>query len=477
VSQTALIFLLLYFTGLTLALTVRPMYGLYTYVAEFYVHPPSRWWGLDLPDLRWSLLAAAVTLIAILRHKTTMQGREPWYRSTIARVLILYALWMWIQLPWVLSPYQLTGTILLSKYVLLFFLVYTLVDNEEDLYGFCLAHVLGCAYLGWLIYAAADSGRLESVGGPGIDNANALGMHLVTGLMFAGFLMLVRDGWRRWAIVAAIPFILNGIVQTETRGAVIGLLVGGLATVYLKPKRFRRIYYVLVISAVIGVIAVANEAFIARMSTVTGALAGEAEWDNSARSRVETVKAQLRMFAAHPLGAGHQGTAVLSPAYIGEEWLAETGTRDSHNTVMTIVVDQGVPGIVLLVCLGFAVAGMLRRMKKLDADGLPGRLGLYRALLGGALLSVVSSGMFAQNLKAEVQIWCLVLLAALWQLVTKTKLENEPNPTPERSSVSPAPKMARVAQRGLRTELQEPASSGAGRSTNRKPPFELNHLE
>ena len=52
--MTAIIFLLLFAGGLGLCLFRHPIYGLYTYVAVFYLHPPSRWWAAALPDLRWS---------------------------------------------------------------------------------------------------------------------------------------------------------------------------------------------------------------------------------------------------------------------------------------------------------------------------------------------------------------------------------------------------------------------------------------
>ena len=73
--ETALAFLLLYVLGLVLAIFVRPLYGLYTYVVVFYLHPPSRWWGGALPDLRWSLIAAAVTLLAISIHSIRDDNR------------------------------------------------------------------------------------------------------------------------------------------------------------------------------------------------------------------------------------------------------------------------------------------------------------------------------------------------------------------------------------------------------------------
>src|SRR5687767_13695590 len=64
-SLTALAFLAIFFGGLVLAF-YRPLFGLGVYVWTFYANPASAWWGQDLPDLRWSMSAAVVTLIAYL---------------------------------------------------------------------------------------------------------------------------------------------------------------------------------------------------------------------------------------------------------------------------------------------------------------------------------------------------------------------------------------------------------------------------
>lgn len=428
-ANTTFLFLLLYGAGLILALSIRPMYGLYTYVGVFYVDPMSRWWGQSLPDLRWSLLAAMVTLIALFIHRERRLPKRPWYQPKIVAYLIAYVTWMWVQLLWAKSPYHWEGVILFSKYLFLIFLIYSIVDNEKDFRGFCLAHVIGCGYFGLLIYLSTGSGRLEGVGGPGVDNANTLGMHLATGLMFASFLLIELKGIRRWICLVTIPLIVNGIIQTQTRGALVGLLLGGLATVYLKPKKFRKIYYALAVAGILGGLSIANEAFLHRMHTLTAAVDEDQQWDKSAVSRIEIVKAQTRMFADNPFGVGHQGTAALSPMYLEKKWLAKgTGDRASHNTVMSVLVDQGIPGIVLYGLIALSVISILRRLKKLDKSGLPDSYSLYRPMLGGAIVTIFGSGMFAQYLRAEVQIWCLTLLVILWELSTRTVGQEEQLP-------------------------------------------------
>ena len=215
-------------------------------------------------------------------------------------------------------------------------------------------------------------------------------------------------------MVFSIPFILNGIVQTETRGALVGLAVAGIVAAYLKPKKYRTIFYSLAAVGLIGFIGVANQAFLERIKTLNAAVNTEQEWDNSARIRVVLAKAQIRMFADHPLGVGHQGTAAVSRNYLAKEMMASNSeSRASHNTVMSILVDQGIPGIIIFVYLGTAVVSSLRKLKSMEYRGLSARYGIYCAMVGSALASILAAGMFAQYIKAEVLYWCIALLSVL----------------------------------------------------------------
>jgi hypothetical protein len=64
-----------------------PVVALGVYVLTFYAHPPSRWWGSMLPDLRWALSGAAVALLVAWRYKSTAPSAQtPWYRDSIMAV-------------------------------------------------------------------------------------------------------------------------------------------------------------------------------------------------------------------------------------------------------------------------------------------------------------------------------------------------------------------------------------------------------
>jgi len=70
-SNTALAWCTAYVAAIIFAF-VHPIYGVYGYFLDYYGHPPMRWWGKALPELRWSLIIALVTLAAFLIRKYSL---------------------------------------------------------------------------------------------------------------------------------------------------------------------------------------------------------------------------------------------------------------------------------------------------------------------------------------------------------------------------------------------------------------------
>ena len=425
-SLTAIAFVLAYLGGLVLAFFSHPRWGLFTYLGAFYLHPPYRWWGAALLEFRWSLVAAVVTALSMSNGKISPHA-TPWASHTITKIVIIYVAYMWIQTAWA-NPRHMEGLILMTKYVILFYVIYRLITDEQDLVGFALAHVAGCFYFGLLALDARGDGRLEYIGGPGANDANTLGMHMSTGLIFAGSLILSQRGWRRWATLATVPFLANCVVQTESRGAFLGAAVGGVVYYLMAPKIHRKYFAMLGVLGVAVLLAQAPSSFWERMGTIK-TVQDESKIDHSANSRVVLAKAQLQMFLDHPLGLGFDTTSHLSHSYLDVEYLtalpgvdiATHGVRGSHNTVLTVLVDQGIPGITLLVIGLFSMAGTMIRLKRLDSCGPNATLALMNAAICGSLVAVAVSGMFTNYLKAEVQLWLIALLVASSEIVRRTE--------------------------------------------------------
>ena len=456
-SLTGLVFLAGFLGGLGLALFRSPIFGLYVYLATFYLHPPSRWWGVGLPDMRWSLLAAAVTLIAALRLPAD-RNRPAWLSTTPAKLILAFAIWVWIQNAWALDrTNHLELSILFTKFVVLYYLIYRLIDSQQRLVWFLLAHILGSLYLAWLAFNARFTGRLEGVGGPGIDEANALGMLMATAAAIGATLMITYTDWRRWAAIAAMPLVLNAMVLTGSRSSFLGLISGGLALWYLKPPQVRKRFYFFALIGVMGAASLAHEQFLSRMETITAAVDDSQQMDVSAESRIVLLKAQWQMAKGNPLGLGHRGTGVLAPFYLDEKYLTGTHndpsqmSRTSHNTLMTVLVEQGVPGMIifgsLLVWIFRRAMDIRRRTRVGDTNDLL----LPASGVVAAIVVMQIAGLFVDYLKVELLIWFVALLASSAALLQNTA----PQPAAQRAPVRANSRRAVVPQHGVRSRTSE----------------------
>ncbi len=416
-SLTAIGFLGIYALGLVLAFVRHPSFGLLSYVWAFYNLPPSRWWGSELPDVRWSLLAAGATAAALVlyvaAHRDRPSTRPGWTRSWGTRLLLLFVAWMWLQTLWAVSPdLHIEGAMLYTKYAVLSYVLYTILTDGVTLERFGWVHVLGCFLWGWTGFMSDVSGRWEAVLGPGIDDSNVLGFHLVTGLAFAGFLFLTVDGKKKWLAFLAIPFILNGIILTASRGTLLGLIAAGVAALVFAPKRRRVIVTSsLALATVLFFVLARNDSlFWTRAASITQT--DEEQMDPSAASRLTIAEANWRMAMDHPFGAGSQGNEVLSPQYIPEEILTD-GRRSAHNTWMAVLVDEGVPGLLLFAGLYIWVIARLFRLRRLDSSGLPLSVAGCRAAVGVCIAAFLVSGQFMNLFKAEVLLWLIAIVPVL----------------------------------------------------------------
>jgi len=408
-----------------LAFARHPIFGLYLYLGSIYVHPPSRWWGYMVPDLRWSFTSAAIVILAVLLHRGRLSSRPVWLSNAPAVLLTMYATWMWIQTPWALDfETHVAGSVQYIKYLVAFWFIYRIVDTKEKLGDFLLAHSLGCALLGvYAQFTGRDGGRLDGVGGPGMDDANTLAMYLATGIVVCFGLVLTLRGWRRWLSLAILPVILNGFVLANSRGAFLGLVAGVLVLATCKAREHRGMFWSFVAVGLIGSAVIVDKAFVERMFTISDVTQQDNEdADMSARSRMVIYEAQVRMAADYPMGVGFRGTVVLSPQYLDTKWLtrldgsSDAAGRSSHNTFMTTLVEQGVLGALMYIALVLWTLKSVLKIRRLSQQGLDPMLATLGGALCGAVLVVIVAGSATDYLMAEVQFWLYAGLVSMFLL-------------------------------------------------------------
>jgi O-antigen ligase len=435
VTTTGLLFSIAFIASCVLALARGPIYGMLAYVAVFYLNPPIRWWGQGvLADIRWSLVTAAVTLVALLIHRGRWNG-TPFFKQPVVIGLCLLLAWMVVQLPWILDRDLHVEVIeYYAKFVIAMYLIYYCVDSERNLRLFLWAHVLGCFYFGWLVFTTYTGGRFDNFGGAGLKDANEVALTMGTAALALGSLLLTARWPGRVVAVGVAPFIVNGLVATISRSAFLALVVGGAVYNWFTPARWRKWVVALSALAVVLLLMLTTESYWSRIQTI--AMGGQIiEGVDTGVDRIAQWRGQLRMFRDHPLGCGHHCTTILSPSYF-ESWvLAErAGVRSSHNTFLSMLVDHGVPGglaYVALLSWVLLAARRLRRSPVLQSGSMP----LFVPAVVGSLLAMFVGDMFVPYVRYEVRFWFIALLLVLLRLAQESSQDvpaTPAEPRPER---------------------------------------------
>lgn len=414
---TALVYVLFFFFGCFKSLSGKPIWGIYIYFWSFYLHAPSQWWGENLPDLRWSLLAGVVTFISLLLHK-----KDDWvfWRYRENTLLMLLLLLVFIQWPITIRPdFHTEYVFLLLKFIFFVFLLQNTLKTTHDIEKIIVANVLGGAYLAYIGITSHTSGRLGGLGTAGMDGANQLGQHFTVLLFMGAFLLLAK--WKKVHVFVVIPgvaMILMAIFLTESRGVIMSLFLAGAASTFIIPKGTGGRWFTFSTAAILACSLLMGPQIVERFKGVNTDSTGEME-DASAQSRWVIIDAQWAMVSASPIiGHGHRGTLLLSPQYIPEEYHAQgTGIRASHNVAMSFLVDHGWVGFLIYfgAILSAAWRGWATWRKPKDTFSEKERAEhlKLKCMLAGCVLALTSfmvGGMFSNNKKLEADIWLLALI-------------------------------------------------------------------
>jgi O-antigen ligase len=428
-SLTGLAFLVAFAIGCLMAFARHPAYGWLTYVGVFFLNPPSRWWGQGfLLDFRWALIAAAVTLLAMLIHRRKLPPAIPFLRHGVALAYVAFIIWLGVQKLWALDPVSHHELfVYYIKFGLVLYLGYRCMDAEKHLHMFLWVHVLGCFYFGWIAFTSYEGGRFEDFGGPGLSEANAGALTIVTGVLAAGALLLVSKNRQRVILILMIPIIVNALVTTISRSGFLAAGLGGIIFNFFAPGEFRKRIRVFSILALVMFGMLAGPAYWERIRSIEK-LGEEVEGVDTGAGRLVIMAAQMQMFADHPLGCGATCTAVLSSQYMDDKHLVGEGAeraRASHNTFFTMLVEHGIPGATFYV---FVALWILKTVRKLwralrqQSGLLPTALPAFAGMAG----AVFMCDMFATYAKFEVRIWIIAGLMAMWNLTASAAKSTAP---------------------------------------------------
>ncbi|MDO6720370.1 O-antigen ligase family protein [Psychrosphaera sp. 1_MG-2023] len=430
-SLTAIVYLLVYFGCLLKAFTTKPIWGLYAYLIAFYAHPIARWWGYSLPELRWSFMAALITLIALFLNKSKNEKGSGWFEFKETKLFVIFFIFLLMQYGWALNSSLHTVYVLLAfKYLILIALIQGCIKTKSDVIGFIAANVCGALYFAYL-GASYQNGRLEGIGGPGIESSNGLGQHLSILLIFSSYLLFVKLGKAKYLLVIAIIFILNTIMLTGSRGAILAILLTGVLSLFFIPKGYKKHFIGLATLGAIAFSLLIGPQILERFQGMKSDTEGQIK-DKSAASRLVIIESQLQMFLERPIiGQGHRTTLLLSPIYIPQEYMATVRTagtkiqrRASHNFIMGMLTDHGVIGLGLFSLIALSISKHLFRVRKLDPLEVDNELLIIQTGLCLGFFCYLVAGLFSNNKIFEISIWLIAIIPVVNKMLVNSKAES-----------------------------------------------------
>jgi O-antigen ligase len=315
------------------------------------------------------LVASTVGILHILARRSVRP--LTWFHV----FAVLFVLWAGVSSVWSIDPETTRARfITYLQLVVLVWLVWEIAWSPERGRRLLQAYVLGACVAAVATihnYVLGEgglvSGFLMDVGGKGEtvrfiglnQDPNELGLILALGLPMAWYLSLSHPQRRlRWMWALYLPLAFTGILLTASRGAVLAALVG--LTIIPWTQRHLRLrtkaaLYALAICSLALASSLVPETSLDRIRSTRADL--EAGFFGG---RIHIWRAGLEVAREHPLvgvGAGAFPAAVASKLPWG---------RSSHQTLLEILVEQGIVGLLLFLTMVAAAIKPLRHLPPLE---------------------------------------------------------------------------------------------------------------
>ncbi len=289
--------------------------------------------------------------------------------------------------------------------------------------------------------SVADLGTIYRVAGT-LGHPNNMAMYLDLIIPWVGFQFAIEQHPKR-RIYLGIAFLLAvfAVVSSGSRGAWMGLLIGGFISIMLWYRKQQKSPVVVLFSLVIVVSILFSTLFAASNTFRTRLTAGDA---GAALVRVPLMEVAVETINAHPL----QGVGLAN--YTGEmRNFDRTELRISsyydqpvHNTFLLMAAETGVPSSALFVGLLLLALSMSYRIA-MRGEGEIAALGfgLLASLIGWIIHNQVNhTAPFTES-----TLWVLfgLLLAAYYQMQRQSELAAKSATPPS----SPAPTRGRQPAR------------------------------
>ncbi len=407
----------------------------------FFAHPQFWWWGDPIEGFRWNFLAGVLLVATLLisRAKLTTSGERPLSTNCVAILVFMVLNAVMVHVLFSVNPVSslewLTARV---KFIALFFLIQYAIKDEDDYRIVAMSITLGMAYIGYEATinerGSFSGGRLEGIGAAGVTSSNQLASLLITGLPLAVTLLFTRiRNWMKALVLVCCGLTFNVVLMCNSRGAFLGLLLGGFAFLFMASgparKQSRRI---IALAAVATFLLLGDPEILPRFLTT---FTTEGQRDTSAQNRLVFWAAAREMIQDYPLGSGGNSFSE------GRGWRYRSGTaslpgdaqtvRDTraiHNGYLTEAADWGLQGFVLMLLFLGAIWLTLRRGRQLALSAGDVSSVMIFASISASLVAWMVSSVFGDYLNDEWGFWTAAIVYSYLRVRMFAPATGHPSP-------------------------------------------------
>jgi len=304
----------------------RPFYGAIMWAWLGYMNPHRMAWGFSMA-MPFAMIVAVTTLLAMMVSREKF--RLPWTRETV--VLLLFNVWMCITTAYAFNTYLAAEQLdKVLKIQFMNFVTLMMLTQRGRIHALVWTVALSLGFYGIKggIFTIVNGGAFRVQGPPGtfFEGNNELGLALLMVIPLMRYLQVEESRhWLKLGLTGAIVLTLVAVLGTQSRGALVGLVIMGAIFLWKSP---RRITFMMLMGLVVPLaVGFMPETWWDRMHTIN-----TYEEDASAMGRIEAWTLAWQIATSNFMGGGFD--AVVA-----------SGSRDVHSIYFEILSEQGFLGL------------------------------------------------------------------------------------------------------------------------------------
>lgn len=426
------LFLSVLTVGFGLASVLEPFWGIFLYYVFAVLRPQSLWqWALPF-HAHWSLVAAGIVFVSMALQFPRIIERARF--NVVAMFVVAYGLMVMLTMITAYRPEWAEHWVQETAKILLMAVLATIVIDrlwQVKLLGMMILLSLGeIAYqVNSLYYFQNHRLDIFHYGYGGYDN-NGAGLLLALGIPFAYCFAFsaAKGSWRvvKYAAPVVAVLLIQAVMMTYSRGAMLASLVGLGWIVLHHRKRWQSLIVIVVLVLIVGRLAgpQIRRRFMSTEHYQTNA---------SAQVRLEAWDAAWRMSWEHPL----LGTGVRNSKYFMKNYDWRVRGRTIHNIYLQTAADSGVITAVIYIAMLITAMMMLilargiclrwlrdegRLASELDRQQIDGAEKLCLSIEASLIVFAVGST-FLSVADFET-FWLLIVMAGVMPQVVKQYLQS-----------------------------------------------------